>query len=124
MRFSIGLAAILQAGISMSVLAQNVAQTSPAKPDEESGRLNEVVVTANKMEQSELSYAGSISVLGGAALESQGKQRIDGVLQGVAGVEVQTLSTGFAVAIRGVSVETPAGIGDPGTALNFDGVYT
>ena len=120
MRFSIGLAAVLQAGISMSVLAQ----TSPEKPDDESAKLNEIVVTANKMEQSELSYGGSISVLGGDTLESQGRQRIDSVLQGVPGVEVQTLSTGFAVAIRGVSVETPAGIGDPGTALNFDGIYT
>jgi iron complex outermembrane receptor protein len=124
MRFSIGLAAVLQAAISMSVLAQTMTQASPVKPDDESAKLNEIVVTANKMEQSELSYGGSISVLGGEALESQGRQRIDSVLQGVAGVEVQTLSTGFAVAIRGVSVETPAGIGDPGTALNFDGVYT
>ena len=69
MRFSIGLVAVLQAAISMSVLAQTMTQASPVKPDDESAKLNEIVVTANKMEQSELSYGGSISVLGGEALE-------------------------------------------------------
>ncbi len=111
------LASALTVGLASHAAVQ--AAETPAAND-----TVEIIVTANKRQQSVQKVGAAITALSGNDLAQQDRQRIDDVLASVPGVKVQTISNGFAVAMRGVGVEAQPGLGDPAVAMNLDGVYT
>lgn len=94
----------------------------------ESGlQLEEIVVTAQKVESNLQKTSISIQTYSGEELKKEGKKRIDEIMNGVVGVNVQTSQVGSSFYMRGVDA---GGGGAPGgaptqtsVAVLIDGVY-
>lgn len=89
--------------------------------------LEEVVVTAEKRETNLQKTSISIQTYSGDQLKKEGKKRIDEIMEGVVGVQVQTSQVGSSFYMRGVE---SGGGGPPGgspsqtaVAVLIDGVY-
>jgi outer membrane receptor protein involved in Fe transport len=82
--------------------------------------LEEVVVTAEKRTTNLQTTPISIQVYQGEQLKAEGKKRIDDIMAGVVGVQVQTSQVGSNFFMRGV--DSGAG-GQTSVALLIDGVY-
>jgi iron complex outermembrane recepter protein len=111
------------AGIAVALIG---GQQAFAQDSSEGLQLEEIVVTAEKREVDLQKTAISIQVTSGEELKKQGKKRIDEIMSGTVGVQMQDSQVGEAFSIRGVS--TGVG-GAPGTnpgatvAVLVDGVY-
>lgn len=77
--------------------------------------LEEVVVTAQKRETNLQKTPISIQVYNGEELKQQGKKRIDEIMNGIAGVNIQDSQVGNTFYMRGVE--------SGGVAVLIDGVY-
>ena len=119
--------------VALAVAGLAHAQTVPATaggsaPEAEStDQLAEVVVTAEKRENSVQNIADTISVVSGEDMAQQGVKTLDDALKDVAGVKIaqSNAPTGFDPTIRGVGPSVPTTFGaDTGVATNYDGVYT
>lgn len=88
--------------------------------------LEEVVVTAQKKEQSLQKTSISIQTYEGKTLVKEGKKKIDDIMRGVVGVQAQDNQTGASFSMRGVDTGTGGPPNqNPGAtvAILVDGIY-
>ncbi|MGC3981444.1 MAG: TonB-dependent receptor [Steroidobacteraceae bacterium] len=89
--------------------------------------LEEVIVTAEKVERDLQKTAISIQVVSGEQLAAEGKKRIDEIISGTVGLQVQDGPTGATVFMRGINgtlFASAAGAANASTvAIVIDGVY-
>lgn len=87
------------------------------------GMLEEIVVTAQKREQSLQDVAGAITAFGRDALDLRDVTTIGDLANSVPGLSFSdNFGTNFLV-IRGVGLQVANGNGEPGTATHVDGVF-
>ena len=105
---------------------QNQAPDRPATPaeaDSQAQGLGDIVVTAQRREESSQRAAVAIDVIGGADLVNSGITQADRLSEQAPALTIQPSSTGNLVFIRGVGNFTLTPNSDPATAFNYDGVY-
>ena len=94
-----------------------------ADPQSGDAGLGEIIVTAQRREESSQRAAVAIDVVSGADLVAAGVTQADRLNEQVPALTIQPTSTGNLVFIRGVGNFTLTPNSDPATAFNYDGVY-
>ena len=106
-----------------SVLAMGLYPGFATAQVEEIEVIEEIVVTAQKREQSLQDVAGAVSAFGSDTLDFRSVTTIEELFQSVPGLQhSDSLGTSF-LSIRGVGLQVPTGNGEPGTATHIDGVF-
>jgi iron complex outermembrane receptor protein len=85
--------------------------------------LEEVIVTAQKREETAQSTPMSIGVISGEEIAKRAAPRLEDVLRDTPGVQVQDFAQGAQIYIRGVGSQIDPAFADPSIALMTDGVY-
>lgn len=103
------------------------APTDQAKPAEADAAVIElgadVVVTADRREQSLQNYAGTAAVLSPDRLLKVGIANIENLNDVLPGLRVQNFGGAINVALRGIGTNQNTELGDPNVATHFDDVY-
>ena len=99
------------------------AQAGDAPVAQEGQGLGDIVVTAQRREESSQRAAVAIDVVSGADLVAAGVTQADRLNEQVPALTIQPTSTGNLVFIRGVGNFTLTPNSDPATAFTYDGVY-
>lgn len=86
-------------------------------------QLEEIVVTATKRETDLQKTSISIQTYSGEQLKQEGKKRIDDIMAGVVGVQVQGGIVGSNFYMRGVDSGTQGGNSQASVAVLIDGIY-
>lgn len=94
-----------------------------ADPQTAAQGLGDIIVTAQRREESSQRAAVAIDVVSGADLVAAGVTQADRLNEQVPALTIQPTSTGNLVFIRGVGNFTLTPNSDPATAFNYDGVY-
>ena len=111
----------MRMGVSVTVASVLLASMSTARADDETGGLQEVVVTANKRAENLQDVPISVQALGTAKLEELNVQNFDDYVKYLPSVSYQTFGPGFArIYMRGVS---SGGDGNHSASLPSVGVY-
>ncbi|MBY0285314.1 MAG: TonB-dependent receptor [Sphingomonas sp.] len=97
------------------------AQPAEAAPDDDQSA--DVVVTADRREQSLQNYAGTAAVLSPDALLRVGIANIENLNDVLPGLRVQNFGGAINVALRGIGTNQNTELGDPNVATHFDDVY-
>ena len=121
--------AILAASAAVSVLifaglAQ--AQSTPSAPagaTNPSVEIEEVVVTAERREQTAQRTALAITALSSDQLEKQGVRTATDLSTVVPGIQIGAVGGSVEIAVRGIGSTNNTEVGDPAVAFNVDGVY-
>ena len=85
--------------------------------------LGEIIVTAQRREESSQKAAVPLSVVDGATLAAAGVTQLDRLNQLAPALQVQSSSTGNLIFLRGVGNFNVVATSDPAVAFNYDGVY-
>ena len=99
------------------------AQASAQAGSDDPARLSEIVVTAQKRQESIQDTPLSITAVTGDEIQKQAQGTLDAVLRNVPGVEMQGLAQGTQIYIRGVGSSIDPSFADPSIALMVDGAY-
>lgn len=83
----------------------------------------DVVVTADRREQSLQNYAGTAAVLSPDALSKVGIVNIENLNDVLPGLRVQNFGGAVDIALRGIGTNQNTELGDPNVATHFDDVY-
>ncbi len=110
------LSALAATGLSISTTH---AQGAGAELD----KLEEIVITAERREESIQKTSISISTVSGDDITEQGLTNVEQILKNVPAVIIVGTARGAAVAIRGLGFDLPPQVGESATSMNFDGVY-
>lgn len=96
-----------------------------AEPDgqEESTEIEEVVVTAERREQTLQNYAGVAQALSGEDLRAVGIDQIEDLQSAVPGLSISNQEGNVQIYIRGVGTANNTELGDPSAATHLNGVY-
>lgn len=113
-------AAMLAVAASVPGFAQDAA-TQPAEETEAYG--NEIIVTAQKREQSLQDVSAAVSAVGGEALQNAGINNLQDIQQVVPAVTFGNDFNQAKVFIRGVGANTSTTGSSTGVALHVDGAY-
>src|SRR5882757_441119 len=98
--------------------------TTADSPDQtNSGSLQEIVVTAERHEQTLQKAALTIQVLSGEALQAAGISNTSDLEKVTTGVEIGVGGANNQIFIRGVGSFAYSPLSTPGVAFNVDGVY-
>ena len=122
-----GLSATL--GASVSVIGaclfatSAMAQQAPAAPAKADG-LQEIVVTANRVESSAQKTSIALTVYTGADLAAKGVTNVMALAAVDPSINVTTSSGAAYVAVRGIASTDVTEIGDPAVPIARDGFYT
>ncbi len=120
------LAGIALLTLTMPAMAQSTRLPAPAVDetlDAEPEISDEVVVTAERREQTLQDYAGTSTVISGEALKRVGVQDLADLNDSVPGLTVSRNQGNIEVYIRGIGSSNNTELGDPAAATHFDGVY-
>lgn len=90
---------------------------------EQDGQLNEIVVTAQRREESLQRAAVPVDVVSGADLIASGATNATALSSLVPALTIEPSSSGNLIFMRGVGNFTVLPTSDPAVAFNFDGVY-
>lgn len=112
-------AAALSIGGTLSLSLARAAETDAAA----GGELQEVVVTAERVEASAQRTAISMEVLNSDAIKSAGIATITQLSTVSPSVNVTGFGGGTVVTIRGISSRDTTEIGDPAVVVSYDGFY-
>ena len=107
--------ALLLAGISAPVFAQ-------ATADNNDGGLTDIVVTAERREQSLQNVSISATVLTGEDLQKRGVANLSDIQQVAPSIAINTFNRSTYINIRGVGIAQSAPTSNPGVAYYIDGV--
>lgn len=104
--------------------AQSAAQAtdSPVR-QEETAEIDEVVVTAERREQTLQNYAGVAQVISGEDLRAVGIDQIEDLQSAVPGLSISNQEGNVQIYIRGVGTANNTELGDPSAATHINGVY-
>ena len=120
------LASIASMALAAPALAQVPAPPAPANDaiqDETQTASDEIIVTAERREQTLQNYAGTSSVFSGEDLKRIGVQDLADLNDSVPGLTVARNQGNIEVYIRGIGSSNNTELGDPAAATHFDGVY-
>ena len=113
--------------VDSSALAQATpaapAAAEPAKDKAETGRLETVVVTAERKSKSIQKTSIAVEAVTGSEIAEQGLSSGADILKNISNVEVQGAARGNVIAIRGIGSDLPPGMGESAVSTNYDGVY-
>lgn len=112
----------LKAALLGTVVVPTLALAQPAPQQAQQGVLEEIVVTAEKREQSLQDVSASITALSGDTLRDAGIENTQELVNLTPGVVIQRSIIGK-IHIRGIGNENYTIGGDPSTAVHSDGVY-
>ncbi|MFV3127241.1 TonB-dependent receptor [Niveispirillum sp. KHB5.9] len=90
---------------------------------QETGLLEEIVVTANRRAESVQDAPAAISALTASALEEKSITAVEGIAALVPGVQISTYQGDTSIFIRGIGTPTIIAGTDSSTATYIDGVY-
>ncbi len=118
-----GLALVLSAGAALAQEA--VEETAPAEeaPTARSRVVDEIVVSAQKREESLQEVPAAISAIGGPDLAMRGIQSGADMALQVPNFNYSQVNGSALLSIRGVGLEIITGVGEPAVAMHIDGVY-
>jgi iron complex outermembrane recepter protein len=121
-------AAASSLAFAASAHAQQAAPTTADRPDaqqaeDEAVTGGDVVVTADRREQSLQDYAGTAAAFSGDELQKRGIQDLTDMNAVLPGLTVANNGGNIEVWIRGVGSSNNTELGDPAAATHFDGVY-
>ncbi|MDE2403555.1 MAG: TonB-dependent receptor [Sphingomonadales bacterium] len=121
-RFTRSACALLLSGVSAPALAQTApaAPAAPAAAGE--GALSEIVVTAERREQSLQAVPISATVLTGDDLQRKGVANVNDIQMVAPSVAINTFNRSTFINIRGVGIAQSAPTSNPGVAYYIDGV--
>lgn len=125
---------VLLASVGMAILASPAMaqdQDPPAKAAQAAGddkpaedqQSVDVVVTADRREQSLQNYAGTAAVLSPDQLARVGITNIENLNDTLPGLRVQNFGGAVDIALRGIGTNQNTELGDPNVATHFDDVY-
>lgn len=118
--------ALLGSVASVALIQPAFAQeTAPATEEDVQQTENdgdEIIVTAERREQSLQDFAGTISTFTGEELRSIGVQNITDLQANVPGLSIANVQGNIEVFIRGIGSSNNTEIGDPAAAFHFDNV--
>jgi iron complex outermembrane recepter protein len=121
-RTQLSLIALLAAGaLSSPGLAQ--AQSDATKKASDETMLREIIVTAQKRENSLQSVPMAITALDDVMLEQNNIDRADALTAFAPNVAVRSFNSALVVATRGISNENTSNLGDASLAFHVDGVF-
>lgn len=83
----------------------------------------DIVVTADRREQSLQNYAGTAAVLSPEGLARVGIINIENLNDALPGLRVQNFGGAVDIALRGIGTNQNTELGDPNVATHFDDVY-
>lgn len=113
-----GLAALCSGG----AYAQS-ASGSQTDPQTEATEVEEIVVTAERREQTLQNYAGVAQAITGEDLRAVGIDQIEDLQSAVPGLSIANQEGNVQIYIRGVGTANNTELGDPSAATHFNGVY-
>lgn len=116
-------ALVIGLGVASLTLAQERNVRNVAAESTHGAALEEVIVTAQRREESLQKTPISITAISGADLLAREVTSIDSALRDVPGVVIQGNANGGGVYIRGIGSGQDSAIGGPAVNLNFDGIY-
>lgn len=105
------------------------AQTAPApaaaaaERQDEATDIGEVVVTAERREQTLQNYAGVAQVITGEDLRAVGIDQIEDLQSAIPGLSISNQEGNVQIYIRGVGTANNTELGDPSAATHLNGVY-
>ena len=102
--------------------AQTAESADSGANDAEAG-LGDIVVTAQRRQESSQKAAVPLSVIDGSTMLSAGITQADRLGQIAPALTIQPSSTGNLIFLRGVGNFTLVATSDPAVAFNYDGVY-
>lgn len=127
------LCALAAATAALFVDSSALAQTTPAAPvpasaaptadKTEAGKLETVVVTAERKSKSIQKTSIALEAVTGSEIAEQGLSSATEILKNISNVEVQGAASGSVIAIRGIGSDLPPGMGESAVSTNYDGVY-
>ena len=108
---------LILAGVSMPALAQSQSDGQVASD----GALTEIVVTAERREQSLQDVPISATVLSGEELQRKGVTNLNDIQQVAPSIAINTFNRSTFINIRGVGIAQSAPTSNPGVAYYIDG---
>jgi len=108
---------------SATVIAVSLSSSAMSADENGAQALEEVLVTAERREQSEQNVAISATVLNSDALEKEGVASIKDLQLVAPSVAINTYNRGTFINMRGVGIAQSAPTSTPGVATYIDGVY-
>ena len=90
---------------------------------EQGQTLGEVIITANKTENTLQKTGIAVTTISGLEMRESGLVSSEQVLRNVPNVVVQGAARGYVIAIRGLGSDLPPGVGESAVTTNFDGIY-
>lgn len=91
--------------------------------DESGATLEEVVVTAERVEENVQKTPMNVTVVSGDDIQKQGLDNLQQVLSNIPGVTVQGQVRGFNPSVRGLGTDLPPGSSQGAVATESDGIY-
>jgi iron complex outermembrane recepter protein len=88
-----------------------------------SGKVEEVIVTADRRRKDLQDYSGTASAFSENKLRAVGIDNVRQLDVVVPGLQIGTQESGTSIYIRGIGSDNNTELGDPAVALHFDGVY-
>jgi len=110
-------------GMVLMLAAPSVALAQVGSAGESGAQLEELIVTAQKREQSVQDVPGAVSALGAEAIQRQGITDATNLQFHVPSLVAGKLAGVTAVSIRGVGLNQYGATAQPGVAVHVDGVY-
>ena len=117
---------IALAGVCAFAVIPVCANAQATSEIDQSGGIEEIIVTANKRDENLQSVPISITAFSQDQLDKRGATGLEGIQESTPNLNFSMQSAGQNVArvtLRGIGTETLVGAGDPGIALHIDGVY-
>ncbi|MFC7379204.1 TonB-dependent receptor [Brevundimonas sp. GCM10030266] len=119
----LGCASLALGSVSGGGLA-NAQEVDPAPTtQDETAELGEVVVTAERREQSLQNYAGVAQAISGDDLRAVGIDQIEDLQSAIPGLSISNQEGNVQIYIRGVGTANNTELGDPSAATHLNGVY-
>lgn len=111
------------ASIPVEPLKVEAPSATPAQPEEEATRIDEVMVTANKRKESARTLAGAVTAIGRERLDETGASNFGEYLSLSPGVNYSAGVPGYSVVtIRGVSSDTYPGLSQTAVGIYYDDI--
>lgn len=112
----------ITAGVAQAQTAAP-ATTGDPDPQEAATEVGDVVVTAERREQTLQDYAGVAQVITGEDLRAVGIDQIEDLQSAVPGLSISNQEGNVQIYIRGVGTANNTELGDPSAATHLNGVY-
>ena len=108
---------------AFGVLIGMAASTSLWAAADTGGTLEEIVVTAQRVEENVQKTPMNVTVVSGEDIQKQGLSNMQEVLNNIPGVTVQGQVRGYNPSVRGLGTDLPPGSSQGAVATEADGVY-